>query len=480
MDSIFPRAGDRRWPAGDDGFTLIEVLVSALMLVLIAGAVASALIANVHTTADQHRRTEAQALAEQDQERLKGLSAAQLDNLSQTYTTTLDNYKLTVSSQAWYLNSTNGTACSGGGAPGATNFKTISTVSGTNAAGVSQTLATDESVISPPAGGGILAQFHDQTTSPLQGVVVSASGPDSDVATSDANGCTIFSGLPFGSYNLEFTAAGYVDPNGNASPLAATATVSSTGSGLTPPSTGNPVEMGLGGGITGQFQTSYGGTHNAQADGLSWYSAGGAGIPMASFRTNATTLSSSISTTTASGTTSAMGLFPFVSSQSPVSYTNNYQVWAGTCRQEQPPAGTDMFTVNPGSSQTGPILEPALVLTVTYQSLQPPVAPSDVKVTFNSATGSPSCTDEWGPLTAAATGPSGSYVYGIPFASSVTTGSAGSSSGLTGTVTVCADYQVSKNTYYHASTPAFTDSFTTPASQTINIVNSSKTSGQCS
>src|ERR1700756_4774483 len=74
-----------------DGFTLIEVLMSALLVPLIAGAVAGGLAANVKATGDQHRRTEAQALAEQDQERLKGLSAAQLDNLSQTYTSTLDN-----------------------------------------------------------------------------------------------------------------------------------------------------------------------------------------------------------------------------------------------------------------------------------------------------------------------------------------------------------------------------------------------------
>src|SRR5579884_260681 len=52
------------------GFTLIEVLVSALIVTLIAGAVAGGLMANIKATGDQHRRTEAQALAEQDQERL--------------------------------------------------------------------------------------------------------------------------------------------------------------------------------------------------------------------------------------------------------------------------------------------------------------------------------------------------------------------------------------------------------------------------
>src|SRR5581483_3658314 len=68
------------------GFTLIEVLVSALIVTLIAGAVAGALMTNIKASGDQHRRTQAQALAQQDQERLKGLSAEQLDNLNQSYT----------------------------------------------------------------------------------------------------------------------------------------------------------------------------------------------------------------------------------------------------------------------------------------------------------------------------------------------------------------------------------------------------------
>src|ERR1700745_3565822 len=145
------------------GFPLIEVLVGALLVTLIAAAVAAGLMANAKATGDQHRRTEAQALAEQDQERLKGLSPEQLDNLSQTYTSTQDNNRFTVTSQAWYLNQTSGASCSSSGGAAATYFKTISTVTWTNPAGVAQTLATDESVITPPAGGSILAQFHDQT-----------------------------------------------------------------------------------------------------------------------------------------------------------------------------------------------------------------------------------------------------------------------------------------------------------------------------
>jgi prepilin-type N-terminal cleavage/methylation domain-containing protein len=463
------------------GFTLIEVLMTALLVTLIAGAVAGGLMTNIHASASQHRQTVAQALAEQDQERLKGLSAEQLDNLSQTYTTTLDNYKFQVTSKAWYLSSSNTQACSSSGTASATYFKTISTVAWTNPSGVNQTVATDESVISPPAGGGILAQFHDQTASDLSGVAVSATGPDSDAATSDSNGCVILSALPTGNYNLAFTDTGYVDPNGNASPVSETASVASTG--YAAPSGGNPVELGQGGGVTASFALQYpsGGPtqYAAWSQGLSWLSPGGAGIPMANYRSNtSSTPSSSIQTTYASGAVGA-GLFPFVSSQSPVSYNNNYQLWAGKCLQEQPPAGVDMFTVPPASSNPQTILEPALVLTTTFKQSNGtvnPVTPSDVKVTFTSASGT-SCTDEWGPLQPSpVTGlGTGTNVYGIPFASTAT-GSGASSSGQTGTVKVCADYK-SGSTYYQLTSSSFTDSFTSTTPETLAITTSS--SGQC-
>jgi Tfp pilus assembly protein PilV len=71
------------------GLTLIEVLVSALVVTLIATAVAGALITNTDIIVNQNSRSQAETLAEQDQERLKGLSAEQLDNLSQAYNVTV-------------------------------------------------------------------------------------------------------------------------------------------------------------------------------------------------------------------------------------------------------------------------------------------------------------------------------------------------------------------------------------------------------
>ena len=470
------------------GFTLIEVLVSALLVTVIAGAVGAGLMANVKATGDQHRRTEAQALAEQDQERLKGLSAAQLDNLSQTYTSTLDNYKFTVTSQAWYLSNTSGAACSSSGGAGATYFKTISTVTWTNPAGAAQTLATDESVITPPAGGSILAQFHDQTTAPLSGVSVSASGPDSDAATSDTNGCTIFTALPTGAYNLTFTDIGYVDPNGNASPIHDTTQVASTG--IATPSRGNPIELGQAAGVSASFAIDNTGTPATafQASALSWYGSGG-GYSMSNSRTNDPTgsgLYSSLSTTNVAGATGT-GLFPFAS-LNPTSYTNNYQLWPGLCRQEQPPAGTDVASITPGYSGSMVVTAPSVDVNVTYKNqlnAVSQVAPTDVKFTYASTSGT-ACSDTWGPITATyakQVSPSPiTYRYPAPFAPGTTTGSGASASGQTGQITaVCADYTPGGGKYYKASyTTPFNDAYgTSTPVPTIQIQYSSTPSGTC-
>ena len=274
-----------------------------------------------------------------------------------------------------------------------------------------------------------------------------------------------------GTYNLTYTDIGYVDPNGNPSPLTDTATVASTG--IASPGRGNPIALGQAGGLTGNFQRTLGASpYTAYTGGLSWFSSGGAGIPMAAYRDHAETagaVTSQLSTTNVAGTTGT-GLFPFVSSQSPVTYTNNYQIWAGTCRQEQPPTGYDMYTVAPGSTQTQTIQVPTAQLTVKQGSST--VTPTDVKFTFASSDGT--CSDTWGPMAnstygVAGSGSSaGSEFYGVPFASSTTTGSNSSASGQTGSLTACVDLK-SGTKYYMANSSTFTSSYSAATPVTVTL-----------
>ncbi len=144
------------------GEPLIEVLVSALIVALVATAVAIALMAGADTDSDQRDRSQASELAQLDQERLKGLSALQLTDLAppnqEVRTVYLGGIPYTITSVANFLNSTGGSACGSTGAGAAAYYQVISQVTwGTNHRGP----VTIESEITPPAGGTLLTQVED-------------------------------------------------------------------------------------------------------------------------------------------------------------------------------------------------------------------------------------------------------------------------------------------------------------------------------
>jgi hypothetical protein len=242
--------------------------------------------------------------------------------------------------------------------------------------------------------------------------------------------------------------------------------------------------MGQGGGITATFAIDGTGTPPwaFQSKSLSWYGSGG-GYSMSNHRSNTfASLQSSIPTKTVSG--GSGGLFPFAS-LNPTSYTNNYQLWAGTCRQEQPPAGTDTASVTPGYSGSLQVMQPAVDVFVTYTNksgVTSAVTPAHVKLIFNSTSGN-TCSDTWGAYTANASNQgSGSqlnYIFGAPFASSAISGSTASGSGQTGTVTVCADYKAAGIGNVKTNSAPFTDSFGSTTSATVAIPYSSVATGTC-
>jgi hypothetical protein len=218
---------------------------------------------------------------------------------------------------------------------------------------------------------------------------------------------------------------------------------------------------------------------NQLAGGLSWYGAGSS-LSMSAYQANDAT------STTGDASISTDPLFPFAFAGPPVNYTNNYQLWTGQCRGEQPPSAftTNAVSVSPGTTQSIPVWEPAVILKVTYAGSR--VAPGDVHMTYSST--SPSCTDEWietirgtAPnYTLATTSKLGVLAYtGVPYASSSTSGTTASASGIAGTETFCADYYTgSTYGWRQASASPASLSMTTPTAVTINITSSS-TAGQC-
>ena len=436
------------------GFTLIEMLVSALLLVSIGAASAESLIATAYISGDQRRHSQAAQLAQDDQERLRGLSVAQLNSLNQASvrTATVGGTSFTVTSTSRFLNNTGGPSC----IPGAAAYFQI--VSAVDWAANKRGPVVTESIIAPPAGGTIRATVRDQTGTPLQGATVSASGPDVETAPTDTTGCAVLSGLATGTYNVTYAMANFVDPNGNDSPPNITATVTSTGNAQ--PST-DPISLGLAGTLSANFQAFVNTTQTdtGEADYLSWYGAGAA----------QSMTTSKYAPTTATGvftTLASTRMYPFAFTGP--SYVNNYQVWAGKCRQMQPPAGINQLSVAPGSTQANVLVkEPELDLFVT-NGAGVRIKPSHVKMSFANTSG-PNCTDAWQPTIdpTATTNTHGVLLNaGQPFATSTANLSA---STYTGTISICVD-----NGSRSKTVTGVTDSYT--AVTTVNIDLSSGTS----
>jgi prepilin-type N-terminal cleavage/methylation domain-containing protein len=75
-----------RWTAADEaGFTLVEVLVSALILVLLSMAVLGALDATTRSSFSDRLHANVEALAQQNENRLRGLNVDELSNLNKTF-----------------------------------------------------------------------------------------------------------------------------------------------------------------------------------------------------------------------------------------------------------------------------------------------------------------------------------------------------------------------------------------------------------
>jgi Tfp pilus assembly protein PilV len=415
------------------GFSLIEVLVSALMVILIASAAATALIATGQFSGNQRSRSQADALASQDQERLRGLSDQQLSGLNQTLPVSLNGSTFSVHSTATYLDTTGASSCT---SSTAAYYKIASTVTWTDSLSNQPASIAEESLLTRPVAGDLLTQATDQTGTPLPGVGINAAGASNQTGTTDANGCVLFAGLTPGAYTVALTPpAGDVDLNGNSAPTG-TATVTTTSTATT---LGNVFHFGPAGSIVGTFTSSTAGAAG-EADGLSWLGGGSPFVMTGGFQVTPLTAPSA-----PQPTFTTRSLFPFAFATTPVTYTNNYTVWGGRCAGQAPPGvspvNPDQFTVSPGSlNQAHSIQEPLLDLVVTNGTSN--IKPTHVKLTYITSAGG--CTDFWTPtISTAAVGamPATGWLAnpGQPYAPS-------------GTLTVCADTGSHKNSVTTSNT----------------------------
>jgi len=205
---------------GEAGFALIEVIVSAAVLAMVSLAVLAGVDASSRSSGAEKARAVAVSLAEQDQERLRGIPAKDLTNIADPPAVTLNGATYTVDSKAEYIDdATGGTDSCANSAAVASYIRITSTVTstgfGTGSGPVKITSLVEPPVSNVDAGEGYLAvKVNDRNGNGLPGIAVHADGPNvRDAQTNDA-GCAVFGPVGVGSYDITLTKSGYVDDLG--------------------------------------------------------------------------------------------------------------------------------------------------------------------------------------------------------------------------------------------------------------------------
>jgi Tfp pilus assembly protein PilV len=342
----------------ESGFGLIEVLVSALLMVLVASGVYLGLDGASATSGVNKRRSASSELAQQDQDRMRSMTVNDLSNYRGSRTVTVNAIDYTIDSRATWVTDSTGSASCTSGATGANYLSISSSVTWPT---MTVPPVTVESVIAPPVGsfssnqGSLAIQVRDRNGVGVPGVDVSLSGARSYTDTTNAQGCVLWGYLPVGNYDVAVAKTGYVDQQGVAQPSKPIGVVGAATNTLA-------FDYDLGGRIQANYQT-WNGSAVVPANGTEFTAVSSyLTVPLAPFGDGAPH---------ASFTSSLV--FPF---------TSPYGVYAGNCAGADPLANgqrAQLAQVNPGATAVAAVREPPINLRVVNGAA--PVANAAVKLT---------------------------------------------------------------------------------------------------
>jgi Tfp pilus assembly protein PilV len=209
----------RKAPSSEDGFIIIEVLVSALILAIVAGAVLTLITATTRSAASERSHSTAYGLAQEDQARMRTMRLSTLKSYKNERTETIGGTSFTVVSKAFFVNNKSGTAsCTEQSA--STDYVEITSTVSSSAMPNPVSL---QGIISPTSSsidsthGSLVFQVNNALAEGVSGVSISSSGsgnPGSFSGTTESTGCAIFGDLPSGNYKVTATGGGLITPEG--------------------------------------------------------------------------------------------------------------------------------------------------------------------------------------------------------------------------------------------------------------------------
>lgn len=203
-------------PASQRGDTLIEVVVSALLLAVIVVGTLTGLNSANRATSEDRARSQADVLAQQEEEQFRSLPIAKLSEIISTHEAVVHEIdasgtKYRITSTAKYISDTTATSSCNASTPNANYIQTISEVTWKPLGTGKPVIET--SIVSPPPDAAIIARVTNAAGEPVPGMTVVSTGPSNITTTTSVDGCAILAVLP-GEYRLNVLKSGYVDQNG--------------------------------------------------------------------------------------------------------------------------------------------------------------------------------------------------------------------------------------------------------------------------
>jgi Tfp pilus assembly protein PilV len=335
-----------RSAAGDErGFGLVEVLLSAALLLIGTLGTLTLLDGMQKTSTGNRARSVAAQLAEQDQERLREMDiptlATYLTPASRDVQAAGNTY--TVTSQADWISDASGASVSCTSGSTQTQYLRISSTVANTTIGAKVNPVKIVSLVAPSAVGGLAVEVDGRDGTGRSGVPVGVSGAQSASAQTNTLGCAVFNSMRPGSYAVQLNSAGWVNPLG-VQDVRTSATVSpGTVNGTAPQLYDRAAQ------VTVSFDTKAYGSNTAVPSQATRVTFGNSGMA------NATGTRSFPDTalTTPASTITATGLFPF---------SSGYAVYSGSCTANSAAATT--VATNPGGTYTAVVHEPALNVNV--------------------------------------------------------------------------------------------------------------------
>jgi type II secretory pathway pseudopilin PulG len=346
----------RKTPSGEDGFIIIEVLVSALILAIVAGAVLTLITASTRGAAVQRDHGVASDVAQADQARMRLMTLTEISGVeTKERTETRNGTVYTVKSERVFVNNAAGTATCASSSSKPDYVQLTSTVSSSSMVHP----VVLQSVVSPSSGsldennGTLTVKTANAQGESVSGIAVTATSTAAGTrtTTTGAEGCANFVSAPSGSYEVTYSSTSLVNTKGE--------------------SQSTPEKFELQGGEYRTQPTAMW-DHPATLKPQFFYLQPGTGAEVAApmdsmFVRNATnSIELPVGTPGGTRTTSlTRTIFPF---KSPGEYT----AYAGYCTTNNPGAAnkSGIFSgmAAAGATLTPKILVPALELTITTKS----------------------------------------------------------------------------------------------------------------